>query len=173
LEEFDKIGALIAIPVDMPHLAVPSLPHPLPQPHKEDAAGENDYEEATSHSQRMDMNMDLNRVRRTEGPRRQKNHPHNKERTSIVGVIVKLLENRAEPSSNNGMSATMSMMFMQQIEALNKSMDKQDQKEQHNKRREKKHHKKQHAKKKAKKSKKMTALEGLNDHGGKARGGGR
>ena len=46
----------------------------------------------------------------------------NKEHTSLAGAIVKLLEKDQHPS--DGMAANMSMMLMQQMEAINKSMDK-------------------------------------------------
>ncbi len=47
----------------------------------------------------------------------------NKERTSIAGAIVKIVERQ----DVGGMAANMSMMLMRQLEAMNSSMDKQDQ----------------------------------------------
>ncbi len=46
----------------------------------------------------------------------------NKERTSIAGAIVKLIE-KQDSGENAGVTATMTMMMMRQLEAMNKSMD--------------------------------------------------
>jgi hypothetical protein len=89
----------------------------------------------------------------------------NKERTSFAGAIVKLLE-RQQPSSTNERderSAIFTMTIMRQMESINKLMDDRNH-------RERKRRKKKHAKKLAKKRKKRCALEGLDDHGGKAGG---
>ncbi len=93
----------------------------------------------------------------------------NKERTSLVVMIVKLLIKDHPPS--DGMSANMSMMLMRQMEAINKSINKCARGERDNKRGERKRCKKHRAKKREKKRAKKAALEGKEDHGGKARGG--
>jgi hypothetical protein len=101
----------------------------------------------------------------------------NKEQTSIVGAIVKLIENQNQtPSSNIAASAT--IMLMRQLERMNKSMEKRDRQEKMDKKKERKRHIKQRAKKKAKRKakkakrvKKRAALESLDDHGGKSCGG--
>jgi hypothetical protein len=92
-----------------------------------------------------------------------------KERTSVACVIVKLIEQGQRLSS--GMGAAISMMLMCQMECINKSMDDQDRREEKERKKECEHCKKHHAKKKAKKARKRVALEGLKDHGGKARRG--
>jgi hypothetical protein len=47
----------------------------------------------------------------------------NKERTSIAGAIVKLVERQ----DSGGMAASMSMMLMRQLKAMNSSMDRREQ----------------------------------------------
>ena len=96
----------------------------------------------------------------------------NKERTSIAGAIVKLIEKQesgenADVAAKN-MAANMSMMMMRQLEAMNKSMDRREERERRRERKERKRQKKRRAKKKAKKRAKMAAAAALEDHGGKA-----
>jgi hypothetical protein len=90
----------------------------------------------------------------------------NKDRTSIVGAIVKLIERQQPPSLNqerDDRSSYMAMTLMRQLDRMNKSMD--DREHCDRKRRAKKR-----AKRRAKK-KKRRALKDLPDHGGKAGGG--
>ncbi len=47
----------------------------------------------------------------------------NKERTSIAGAIVKLVERR----DLGGMAASMSIMLMRQLDAMNSSLDRREQ----------------------------------------------
>jgi hypothetical protein len=89
-----------------------------------------------------------------------------KERTSIGGAIVKLIEQGQ--GSSRGMGTTMNMTLARQMECINKSMDNQDKREAKERKKEHKHRRKQQAKKKAKKARKRAALERLEDHGGKA-----
>ncbi len=98
----------------------------------------------------------------------------NKERTSIVGAIVKLIENQNQMPSSN-IAASASITLMRQLEHMNKSMDKRDRQEKMDRMKERKRCLKQHAKKKAKRkakkakrAKKRAALESLDDHEGKA-----
>jgi hypothetical protein len=96
----------------------------------------------------------------------------NRERTSIAGAIVKLIEKQesgenADVAAKN-MAANMSMMMMRQLEAMNKSMDRREDRERRRERKERKRQKKRRAKKKAKKRAKMAAAAALEDHGGKA-----
>jgi hypothetical protein len=91
----------------------------------------------------------------------------NKEHTLIAGAIVKLVERQ----DLGGMAASMSMMMMRQLKAMNSSMDRREQQERKQERRERKKRKickKHRAMKKAKKNAKKDMLAGLNDHGGKA-----
>ncbi len=91
----------------------------------------------------------------------------NKERTSIAGAIVWLVERQ---DSGGGLAANMSMSMMRQLKAMNKSMDiheQQEKKQEQRERKERKRCKKRRAKKKAKKRAKKAALAGLDDHGGK------
>jgi hypothetical protein len=89
-----------------------------------------------------------------------------KERTSIVGAIIKLIKQGQGPY--NGMGATMNMMSMHQMERINKKMDNRDKWEAKERKKEHKRRQKQRAKKKAKQARKRAALGGLEDHGDKA-----
>ena len=78
-----------------------------------------------------------------------------KERTSIAGAIVKLIElQHTRPTSSTGAAgggAAMTMTLMRQIERINKSMDERDRRDAKERRKEHKRRKKRHAKKRAKK----------------------
>ncbi len=126
----------------------------------------------------IDVSAALKKARSTVKVSKMKNSSNNnKDRTSIAGAIVKLIENQNQtPSSNIAASAT--IMLMRQLERMNKSMDERERQEKMDKKKERKHCMKQRAKKKAKRkakkakrAKKRAALKSLDDHGGKARGG--
>jgi hypothetical protein len=90
-----------------------------------------------------------------------------KERTSIAGAIVKMIERQ----ESGGMAASMSMMLMRQLGAMNSSLDRREQQERRQERRERKKRKlckKRRAMKKAKKKARKATLADLDDHGGKA-----
>jgi hypothetical protein len=93
-----------------------------------------------------------------------------KERSSIAGAIVKLIEKTENNQSAASLSANMSMMLICQMEAINQSMDKRACQEEKEERRKRRHHKKCRAKKGAKKMARKAALEGLPNYGGKAGG---
>ena len=90
----------------------------------------------------------------------------NKDRTSIAGAIVKLIEQQNRPASLVGESAA--MLLMRQMERMNRSMDERDQREKKERRKERKRQKKHSAKKKEKKRAKRAKMAELDDHGGKA-----
>jgi hypothetical protein len=94
----------------------------------------------------------------------------NKERTSIAGAIVNLIEQGQPGGSSREMSVNMSIMLMRQLDSINKSMDKRERHEEKRRKKERKRQKKRHAKKKRKKARKRVAYEGLKNHGGKAGG---
>ena len=73
----------------------------------------------------------------------------NKDRTSIAGAIVKLIEQQNHPASSVGESAA--IMLMRQMERMNRSMDERDRREKKERRKERKRQKKRRAKKKEKK----------------------
>jgi hypothetical protein len=107
---------------DMSHLAIPC---PLVQ---RDAAGNNNEGEEVTPRPQGDVNISvaLRRASSTRRAEKTKNASNkNKERTSIAGAIVKLLE-RQQPLSNNERderSAMITMTIMHQMENLNKIMD--------------------------------------------------
>ncbi len=78
---------------------------------------------APASSSRVDVRGALKRAESlVRAQKTKKSSNKNKECTLLAGVIVKLLEKDHPPF--DGMSANMSMMLMQQMEAINKSMDK-------------------------------------------------
>ncbi len=91
-----------------------------------------------------------------------------KERTSIAGAIVKMIERQG----SSGMVASMSMMLMRQLNAMNSSLERREQQERRQERRQRKKrtklHKKHRVMKKAKKKAREATLANLDDHGGKA-----
>jgi hypothetical protein len=145
-----------------PELPLLDIPRPLIQ---QDAAGNNEGKEATLRPQ-GDINIALRRASSTVQSKKTMNLPNkNKECTSIAGAIVKLLEWQ-QPSLNNKCderSAMITITIMRQMENLNKNMD--DHNHWDRKQREKKC-----AKKCPRKRNKCGALEGVDDHGGKAGG---
>ncbi len=94
----------------------------------------------------------------------------NKERMSVAGAIVKLIEQGQQGGSSCEMSANVSIMLMHQLDSINRSMDNRERREEKRRKKERKRQKKRHAKKKWKKAQKRAAYEGLEDHGGKAGG---
>jgi hypothetical protein len=94
----------------------------------------------------------------------------NKERTSIAGAIVKLIEQGQHRGSSHEMSTNVSIMSMCQLDSINRSMDDRERHEEKRRKKERKHQKKRRMKKKRKKAWKWAAYEGLKDHGGKAGG---
>jgi hypothetical protein len=85
-----------------------------------------------------------------------------KERTSIAGTIVKMIE-RIDSSSNSTMTANMNMMMMRQMEEMNRGMARRHKEE----RRERKREKKRRQKRRDKRNAKRRAMIDLDDHGGK------
>ena len=75
-----------------------------------------------------------------------------KERTSVAGAIVKLLEKQGDGSSGQAMQ--MSMMMARQLEQMNKSMSERDRRERKEKAKARKKKRKRKKKKKKKKKKK-------------------
>ncbi len=83
---------------------------------------------------------------------------------------MKLIEQGQQGGSSREMSANMSIMLMRQLDSINRSMDDRERCEEKRRKKERKRQKKHHLKKKRKKAWKRAAYEGLEDHGGKARG---
>jgi len=88
----------------------------------------------------------------------------NKERTSITGAIVKLIELQNHPASSVGESAAITLM--RQMESINRSMDARDRREKKDRRKERKRKKKRRAKKRAKKRVKRAKMEERDEPGG-------
>jgi hypothetical protein len=91
-----------------------------------------------------------------------------KECTLIAGAIVKMIERQ----ESRGMAASISMMLMRQLNAMNSSLERREQQERRQERRQRKKRKlckKRRAMKKAKKEARKATLANLDDHGGKAR----
>jgi hypothetical protein len=88
-----------------------------------------------------------------------------KERTSIAGTIVKMME-RIDSSSNSTMTTNMNMMMMWQMEEMNRGMARRHKEE----RRERKRKKKRRQKRRDMRNAKRQAMINLDDHGGKGGG---
>ena len=88
-----------------------------------------------------------------------------KERTSIAGTIVKMIE-RIDSSSNSAMTTNMNMMMIRQVEEMNCMMAQCHKEERRERKREKKRRKKHRDKRNAKRQ----AMRDLDDHGGKGGG---
>lgn len=157
-ETDDDDNRMISVPGE--NTAVPVVPPRIPQPtpQQENAPA---YEDMTPC-------VGLRRAESTMKAQKTKNSSNKiKERTSIAGAIVKLIEK--QDSGEAGLAANVSMMMLRQLEAMNKSMDKRDERERRRERKERKRRKKRRAKKKAKKRAKYAVQL---DHGGKAGPGG-
>ena len=72
-----------------------------------------------------------------------------KERTSIAGAIVKLLEQQGQQGEGSGIAANMNMTMMRQMDRMNRSMDKQERREEKERKKRRKRKKKKKARKKA------------------------
>ena len=72
-----------------------------------------------------------------------------KERTSITGTIVKMIE-RIDSSSNSTMMTNVNMMMMRQMEEMNRGMARRHKEERRERKREKKRHQKRRDKRNAK-----------------------
>jgi hypothetical protein len=88
-----------------------------------------------------------------------------KERTSIAGTIVKMIE-RIDSSSNSTMMTNVNMMMMRQMEEMNRGMARRHKEERRERKREKKHRQKR----RDKRNDKRQAMINLDDHGGKGGG---
>jgi hypothetical protein len=91
----------------------------------------------------------------------------NKERSSIAGTISKVMEKIDSESTESLMAASMKMMILRQLDAMNRSMERRECKERRKKRKKRERRKRQCANVKAKR---QAALEDLDDHGGEGSG---
>ncbi len=91
----------------------------------QDNTGNKDAEEVTARDM-TNIRANLRRVEDLMKVQKTKNLSNkNKECTSIAGAIMKLIERQ----DLGGMAASILMMLMRQLEALNNSMDKQEERE--------------------------------------------
>ncbi len=147
------------------NIPMPNIPPPCQRLsiQSQDNTGNDGVEEITSNIRAgLRRAEDFMKVQKTKNSSNK-----NKDRTLIAGAIVKLVDRQ----DSGGMAASMSMMLMRQLDAMNSSLDRREQQERKQERRERKRRKlrkKHRAMKKAKKKAKKATLAGLNDHGGKA-----
>ncbi len=110
-----------------PHNDMPLLSIPRPLVQRDGAGNSNEGREVTPRPQGdVNISVALMRASSTAWAEITKNSSNkNRERTSIAGAIVKLLEQQYPSSNNecNERSAMMTMMIMRQMENLNKIMD--------------------------------------------------
>jgi hypothetical protein len=96
-----------------------------------------------------------------------------KERASVAGTIVKMLD-RMDSSSNESLGAQMNLMIMKQLEEMNREMARRACEERRERAKEKKRRRKRREKKRAMQVAKrqviQASLEELDDHGGNGPG---
>ncbi len=74
----------------------------------------------------------------------------NKERASVAGTIVKMLERVDSSSNDSAMGAQVNLMIMRQLEEMNKGMARRAREERRERKKERERRKRHRAKKKAK-----------------------
>jgi hypothetical protein len=94
----------------------------------------------------------------------------NKERASVAGTIVKMLDRMDSSSNDLAMGAQVNLMIMRQLEEMNKGMAWRAREERRERKKERERRKRRRAKKKAKRRVMRASLEDLDDHGGKGAG---
>ncbi len=94
----------------------------------------------------------------------------NKERASVMGTIIKMLDRMDSSSNDSAMGAQVNLMIMRQLEEMNKGMAQRVHEERHERKKERERRKRRRAKKKAKRREMRASLEDLDDHGGKGSG---
>jgi hypothetical protein len=109
--------------VDISMPEIPILP-PICQ-RTQDGTGNEGVEEVTPpRVPTNNIRTALKRAKSLIRTQKTKNSPNkNKERTSIAGAIVQLVERQ---DLGGGLAVNMSMLMMRQLEAVNKSMDKRE-----------------------------------------------
>jgi hypothetical protein len=112
---------------DRVHISLPEIPvlPPICQRTK-DGTGNEGVEEVTPRVPTNNIRAALKRAKSSIRAQKTKNLSNkNKERTSIAGAIIRLVERQ---NLGGGLAANMSMLMMRQLEAMNKSMDKREHK---------------------------------------------
>jgi hypothetical protein len=94
----------------------------------------------------------------------------NKERASVAGTIIKMLDRMDSSSNDSAMGAQVNLMIMRQLEEMNKGMARRVREERRERKKERERRKRRHAKKKAKQRGMRALLEDLDEHGGKGAG---
>ncbi len=96
----------------------------------------------------------------------------NKERASVAGTIIKMLDRMDSSSNDSAMGAQVNLMIMRQLEEMNKGMAQRacEERSERKKERERRKRKRRRAKKKAKQWEMRASLEDLDNHGGKGAG---
>jgi hypothetical protein len=161
----DSMESMESVEQDDVDIPVPNIPPPCQRLliQSQDETGNDGVEEVTP-----SIRAGPRRAEELMKVQKMKNLPNKiKECTSIAGAIVKLVERQ----DSGGMAASMSMMLMRQLDAMNSSLNRLEQQERKQERRERKKRKlrkKHRAMKKAKKKARKVTLAGLDDHGGKA-----
>jgi hypothetical protein len=130
-------------------ITVPSFPPPIccstvEQEVQEQAtdAGNNNEEDMTL-PPALDVVNDMKSVGSSIKSGKTKNLSNkNKERTSIAGAIIKLIEQGQPGGSSRELSANMTMMLMHQLSSMNRSMDKRERREEKRRKKERKRRKK-------------------------------
>ncbi len=94
----------------------------------------------------------------------------NKERASVAGTIVKMLERMDSSLNDSVMGAQVNLMIMRQLEEMNKGMAQRAREERRERKKERERRKRRRVKKRAKRRVMRASLEDLDDHGGQGAG---
>ncbi len=94
----------------------------------------------------------------------------NKERASVAGTIIKMLDRMDSSLNDLAMGAQVNLMIMRQLEEMNKGMARRAREERHERKKERERCKRRRAKKKAKRQEMRALLEDLDDHRGEGAG---
>jgi hypothetical protein len=94
----------------------------------------------------------------------------NKERASVAGTIIKILDRMDSSSNDSAMGAQVNLMIMRQLEEMNKGMARRALEERRKRKKERERRKRHRAKKKAKRREMWASLEDLDNHGRKGAG---
>ncbi len=136
-------------------IIVPSLPPPIrrsprqlvpvaatvnEEVQQQASGGGNDNEEDMTLPPALDALNGLKSARSSIKSGKTKNLSNkNKERTSIAGAIVKLIEQGQPGGSSREISTNMSIMLMRLLDSIIRSMDKREQHEEKRRKKERKH----------------------------------
>jgi hypothetical protein len=117
----NSMESMESVDQDDVNIPVPNIPPPCQclSIQSQDDTGNNGVEEVTPNIRTgLRRNKDFMKAQKTKN-----SSSKNKDRTSIAGAIVKLVERQ----DSGCMAASMSMMLMRQLDSMNSSLDRREQ----------------------------------------------